>query len=105
MSALSCTIESPPPIRDDRFIAAAADRYFRDTAIAELGVAPAGLRFRLWRLASRLFRTEVERLGCLFLAVPAEVKDEEGFLLPELAADATHGNAAYADLLIEALQR
>lgn len=98
-------LESPPPVRDDRFIAAAADRYFRDADIARLGVAPAGLRFRLWRLASRLFRAEVEALGCRFVAVPDAAKDEEGFLLSGLAADATHGNARYGDILIEALRQ
>ena len=98
-------VESPPPVRDDRFIAAAADLHFRDAGIARLGVAPAGLRFRLWRLASRLVRAEVERLGCRFLAVPDEARDEDGFLPPDLAADATHGNARYGNILIEALQR
>ena len=98
-------VESPPPVRDDRFIAAAADLHFRDAGIARLGVSPAGLRFRLWRLASRLFRAEAESLGCRFLAVPDAAKDGDGFLSPGLAADATHGNADYGNILIEALQR
>ena len=98
-------VESPPPVRDDRFIAAAADLHFRNAGIARLGISPAGLRFRLWRLACRLFRAEVEGLGCRFLTVPDEVKDEDGFLLPGLADDATHGNARYGNILIEALQR
>ena len=97
-------VESPPPIRDDRFIAAAADQYFRDAGVARLGVAPAGLRFRLWRLASRLLRAEVESLGCRYFAVPDKAKDGAAFLPPDLAADATHGNARYGDILIEALQ-
>ena len=98
-------VESPPPLRDDGFIAAAADRFFRDAGIARLGVSPAGLRFRLWRLASRIFRAEVERLGCRFLAVPDGAKDKEGFLSPDLAADATHGNERYGEILIEAVQQ
>lgn len=97
-------LESPPPIRDDRFIAAAADLYFKDAGIARLGVSPAGLRFRLWRLASRLLRAEAEALGCRVLAVPDAARDEAGFLRPDLAADATHGNAHYGHILIEALQ-
>jgi hypothetical protein len=97
-------VESPPPICDDAFIAAAADAFFRDAGVASLGVSPAGLRYRLWRLASRLLRAEVQALGCRFLPVPDAAKDERGFLPPSLAADATHGNARYGDLLIEALQ-
>lgn len=98
-------VESPPPLRDDRFIAAAADQFFRDADIARLGVSPAGLRYRLWRLASRLFRAEVAALGCRFVAVPDAAKDEAGFLRPDLAADATHGNGRYGDILIDALQQ
>lgn len=97
-------VESPPPLRDDAMIAAAADLFFRDAGIARLGVSPAGLRYRLWRLSSRLVRAEIERLGCRFLPVPERAKNEHGFLSPDLAGDATHGNARYGDLLIEALQ-
>ena len=96
-------LESPPPIRDDGFIAAAADTYFVDRGIASRGVAPAGLRYRMWRLASRLFRTHAAALGCPFLPVPAAVKDEDGFLHPDYAGDATHGNARYGEAWIEEL--
>lgn len=96
-------LESPPPIRDNGYIAAAADAYFREAGIAHRGVAPPGLRYRMWRLASRLMRREVERLGQAWRSVPSAVQDEDGFLRPHLAADATHGNALFGELLIEAL--
>jgi hypothetical protein len=97
-------VESPPPLRDDRLIAERADAFFRDQAIATLGVAPAGLRWRMWRLNSMLFREQVAALGCRFLAVPAEAQDADGFLRPELAADATHGNVAYGEIIIRAVE-
>jgi hypothetical protein len=97
-------VESVPPLRDDRLIAAAADRYFVERGITPQTVAPAGLRYRMWRLASRLMRHAVEELGCGWLPVPVEVCDDDGFLRPELAGDATHGNGDYAELVIRALE-
>jgi hypothetical protein len=97
-------VESPPPLRDDALIREQADAFFKEQAIATLGVAPAGLRWRMWRLNALLFRERVEALGCAFLPVPAEVQDEVGFLRPELAADATHGNAAYGEIVIRAVE-
>lgn len=98
-------LESPPPVRDDAFIAAAADAYFRERGVAVRGVAGAGLRFRMWRLASRLVRAEAVALGGRFLPVPGAALDAEGFLRRELAADATHGNASYGALWIDELGR
>lgn len=97
-------LESPPPVRDDRFIAAAADAYFRARGIARDGVAPAAVRYRIWRLNSGLFRTMVEELGGTMLPVPPGVQDVDGFLRPDLAADATHGNAAYGEAMIRMLE-
>ena len=98
-------VESPPPLRDSASIEAASEAYFRDAGIARVGVAPAGLRYRLWRLASRLFREAAEDLGCGFVPVPESVRDSDGFLRPELAADATHGNEQYGENLIRELQK
>lgn len=97
-------IESPPPVRDDAYIAAQADAYFRERGIAMQGVAPAGLRWRVWRLNSRIIRTAVEALGCRYLAVPAALCDGDGFLKQDYAGDATHGNEAYGEALIRALE-
>ena len=98
-------LESPPPVRDDGWIAAHADRYFGERGLASHGVAPAGLRWRIWRLNARLFRARVEALGGRVLAVPAAVQDADGFLRPEYAGDATHGNAAYGETMLQALEQ
>jgi hypothetical protein len=97
-------VESPPPVRDDAFIQASADAWFHDLGIAARGVAPAALRRRMWRLNSQLFKEAVEALGGRFLPVPADVQDPDGFLRPELAGDATHGNAAYGERLIRLIE-
>lgn len=94
--------ESPPPIRDGAFIAARAEAWFRDRANGEIAVAGAGLRWRMWRLSSRLLREAVEGLGGHFLPVPAAVRDADGFLRLDFAADPTHGNEAYGEAVIRA---
>ncbi len=96
--------ESPPPIRDDAFIAARAEAWFRDRADGEVAVAGAGLRWRMWRLTSRLLREAVEALGGCFLPVPAAVRDHDGFLRLDFAADPTHGNEAYGEAMIRAIE-
>ena len=97
-------IESPPPIADGDYIAAQADAYFRNRGIADLGVASAGLRYKIWRLHSRIVAGYCADLGLRFLPAPAEAKDAQGFLRTEFAEDATHGNQAYGEMLIRALE-
>lgn len=97
-------LESPPPLADGAAIAEQADAYFRDRGIAELGVAPAGLRYKIWRLHSRIVAGYCAGLGLRFLPVPPETRDAQGFLRPEFAGDATHGNQAYGEAVIRALE-
>jgi hypothetical protein len=96
--------ESPPPIRDEAYIAARAEAWFRDRAEGAIAVAGAGVRWRMWRLMSRLMRGAVEQQGGHFLSVPAGVRDAQGFLKLEFAADPTHGNEAYGVAMIRAIE-
>ena len=97
-------LESPPPLADSGTIATQADAYFKDRGIGDLGVAPAGLRYKMWRLHSRIVADYCAELGVRFLPVPCETQDDNGFLLPHFAGDATHGNAAYGEAVIRALE-
>ena len=97
-------LESPPPLADSAAIAAQADAYFKDRGIAALGVASPGLRYKIWRLHSRIIAGYCAELGLGFLPVPRETQDDNGFLLPHLAGDATHGNAAYGEAVIRGLE-
>lgn len=97
-------IESPPPIRDEAFIAERAEKAFRDRSQGEIVAAGPGVRWRIWRLSACLLRAAVEELGCRYLPVPAAAQDEQGFLRRDFAADPTHGNEAYGALLIGAIE-
>lgn len=97
-------LESPPPVADDRWIAERAEAWFQDRGLTELGIAPAGLRYRIWRLHSRIVADYCAEIGLRFLPVPAELRDGQGFLRVEYAGDATHGNAAYGEAVIRALE-
>jgi len=97
-------VESPPPVRDDAFITARAEEAFRGRGGAPIAAAGAGLRWRMWRLSSRLIRDAVEELGCRYLPAPAAARDPDGFLSLDFAADPTHGNEAYGELLIRAIE-
>ncbi|ATE64028.1 hypothetical protein [Rhizorhabdus dicambivorans] len=97
-------LESPPPVADSGWIAAQADAYFKDRGLADLGVAPAALRYKIWRLHSRIVARYCAELGIAFLPVPAEARDERGFLRLDHAGDATHGNEAYGEAVIRQLE-
>lgn len=97
-------LESPPPLADSAWIAQAADAYFKDRGIGDLGVAAPGLRYKIWRLHSHIVAGYCTALGMRFLPVPPETQDEAGFLRPDYAGDATHGNQAYGEAVIRALE-
>lgn len=97
-------VESPPPVRDEAWIAARAEAWFTARGLAARGVAPAPLRLKVWRLACDLVRAEATRLGCAYLPTPAEAQDEDGYLCLDFAGDATHGNARYGEAVIAAIE-
>ena len=99
-------LESPPPVRSTEWILQHAEEYFsRQPEFRSLGIAPAGVRYRTWLLASRMAREECERLGCAYVAVPGHLRGEAGLLRPSQARDATHGNASFGEAMLRELER
>jgi hypothetical protein len=93
-------LESPPPPRDDAHILAHPGHF--GPLLAEHGVAPAALRYKIWRLQSAAVRQACNELGLRLLPAPASVRDAQGFLVPQaLADDPTHANPWYGRQLIE----
>jgi hypothetical protein len=97
-------LESPPPPRHDAHILA-HPRHF-GPMVARHGVAPASVRYKIWRLHSAAVAQECQALGLQFLPAPDGVKDADGYLVPAaLAPDPTHANAWYGRRLIEQVLR
>jgi hypothetical protein len=94
-------VESPPPLPEAHILRHPVP-FAGD--IAALGVAPALLRYKLWRLHSALYRDACARLGVEFLPAPPAMRDAAGvMLLPGCHPDATHGNALYGGHVLKAL--
>jgi hypothetical protein len=94
--------ESPPQIPSEAHLLKYAG-VFKEK-FDQFGVAPAELRYKLWRLHSRLIRRECDALGILFLDAPPEMVDAQGFLVePAWNPDTTHGNAVYGMAVIRQL--
>lgn len=99
-------LESPPPIRKTEWILEHAEEYFTNQPdFHSLGIAPAGVRYRTWLLASRMIREECARLGCGYIEVPRHVRGEAGLLRPSQARNATHGNGHFGEAMLQELER
>jgi len=94
-------LESPPPLPEAHIRAHPAPFA---AEIAELGIAPALLRYKLWRLHSALYQEACTRLGIAYLPSPPELRDAAGMMLPHAChPDATHGNARYGSHVLARL--
>ncbi|MBV9571539.1 MAG: hypothetical protein JO056_09905 [Alphaproteobacteria bacterium] len=89
-------LESPPPIPSDEFIRSRPEAAFEDK-IGELGVAPAMLRYKLWRLRNFLVRNFVARIGVGYVSAPKDMQDEHGMLLEAGWHNSTHANSAFGE--------
>lgn len=96
-------IESPPPIRNTEHILANLDPFFHSHE--HRNISPAHLRYKLWRIHSRVMSDLCGQYGLTFVPVPNVAFDQDGFLLEELTPDnATHANAKYGSLIIAQIQ-
>ncbi len=94
--------EPPPPLEDsDRVLADVPWSFFQNLT-AE--VSPAILRYKLWRLATRLVADHCAAIGVVFIEAPAGAVDERGYLKQEFYADAMHVNEAYGALVVEQMR-
>ena len=97
------TICSPPPVPDDSFVAQ-QDTMFTEP-VRRLGVSPAPLRWKLWRLQSRLYRQACEANGIIFLPPPPETLDADGFLVEfGWHPDSVHGNIWYGERVLRQIE-
>lgn len=91
-------LESPPPLPEAHIRCYPVP--FAEE-IAQLGVAPAPLRVKLWRLHSQLYREACARLGIEFIPSPPAARGADGTLRMELChPDATHANILYGGMML-----
>jgi hypothetical protein len=97
-------LESPPPIPSEAHIRQHPGIFAE--AIAKDGVAPATLRYKLWRLHSAIFKDMCARSHVGFLPVPAATQDSQGMMRQEAwSSDRTHGNTWYGAHVIAQIER
>jgi len=93
-------MESPPPNPSVDHILRHPG-VFKDR-IDELGVAPAHLRYKLWRVHSSVVRAACAEAGIRFVPAPRESQDTRSMLLEAAwADDPTHGSTWYGALVLK----
>ncbi len=87
-------LEPPPPVPSAVHIRAHPGVFAGK--MAELGISPAVLRYKLWRLHSAILADLCRDLGVTLLPVPRDTQDAHGMLAQEgWNPDPTHANAWY----------
>ena len=84
---------------DDQLLRVLRSSWFDPRPLDFSRLSADGLRSRKSRI-----REAIEDLGCAYLPAPAAARDADGFLRLDFAADPTHGNEAYGELLIRAIE-
>lgn len=94
-------VEAPPPLEDgERVLADVPWMFFPNLTRT---VSPAPLRYKMWRLASRLTDDYCVARAVTPLPHPPASVDERGYLRPEYYADAMHVNERYGALVVDQL--
>jgi hypothetical protein len=107
-------IGTPPPKGDNEALRAFAqtETYFVEAA-AQLGqsvetraITDPYVRLKLWYLLQDKLAEEARIRGVMFIPVPKEVQDADGYLKREFwFEDVTHANEAYGNVIYETVVR
>jgi hypothetical protein len=107
-------IGTPPPKGDNEALRAFAqlEDFFVEAAtsigqaVETLPITDPHVRLKLWYLLQEMQAEQARARGAMYIPVPKEVQDAEGFLKREFwLADVTHANEAYGDLMYETVVR
>ena len=92
---------APPAIDDVLAIPGGTSSPELDEMVRELGVAPAALRRKFWKVCEEIFKETCERHGATFIPVPGETINESGFRRRKYwGSDWLHANAEYGELVL-----
>jgi hypothetical protein len=94
--------DAPPPIADPATVARLLLEVQKKSPRASLGITPALLRHKIWRLHSRLLAQACGAIGLPLLPAPATTLDAPGYLARAAwGQDAIHPNAWYGARVLE----
>ena len=101
-----CHIEMPPPYGDNDWLVGRLGAKIEDDRGEALALSRPLLRYKLWRVASGIYRTHCESLGVTWIPVPPDltVADPGGgrFLHPDgWHEDGIHANTAYGARMVD----
>jgi hypothetical protein len=103
-------VGTPPPKEgtDELRSFLKAEPYFVDLAnkfgqsLDEIKITPAPVRLKLWYLLQEMMEDAAKRSGAQFITVAPETMDVSGYLRREFwAADVTHANHAYGQIMAQ----
>lgn len=96
--------EPPPPIPSETHIRSHPAEFAE--RIEAQGVAPALLRYKLWRAHSALMQARAAARGAGFLPAPPEFCDDQGMLKPKgRAQDPVHAGPAYGAAVLAQIDK
>ena len=99
---LRIVLDPPPPGGDAAHIATYPGVFAKKI---QIGVSPDALRLATYRLQSAVYRAHARELDAVFLSSPAEACNDSGMLAKQYwNTDPTHGNAAYGQLVLDAIE-
>ena len=104
VGALAAHIDTPPPVEDEALIRPALGEFFRRLEQSgSSAISPAVLRYKLWLTHAAVWQQFCRDEQVPYVGPPPEAFDERGYLRGSLMAEATHGNAAFGELVLRRL--
>jgi hypothetical protein len=94
-------VSAPPPVAELSEIRGGSPTAAIAAKVKELGMAPAELRYKAWKVCEMTFRNWSEGDGIPFLRVPPEAVDADGFRKREyFGSDWIHASDSYGELVL-----
>jgi hypothetical protein len=103
---------TPPPKRDNDALRAllASEPFFVEMAdhlghsVDTVPITAPRVRLKLWYLLQEMLAEHARAASAVFVPVPSETQDDDGFLRPEMwAPDVTHANEVFGRLMFQAM--
>lgn len=96
-----CTISAPPAISDLSELAGGSPTERITAKVNELGIAPAELRYKMWKACETTFSKRSEESEVPFVRVPYDAIDADGYRRRDyFGVDWIHASDSYGELVL-----